>query len=1500
MNKKILCIVLILGLLMSTFPYITTHNKESTSGSDNISETVVHSSNILSRGDPTTLLLHEDFNAGLGNFTTWNNADGHWRLDSSYDGDSVAMDGDSIFMWGTGGNWAMTRASITTSLDLSGTGNAVSLSLYFAYEDLEISGFTYDYVSIDFDVDGFPDNGWSHLRWKTPTMVHNNNDHSTAPGDYVHLEYDISFLPKNENILLRFFAQFRRSADNWPPYNDNQDLICIDNVTVKANYLPVMVDDSINITSPVIHTLTNESAKIDFSFSDFDGHAADNFSLSADVRLSNNITQLRYVDNITVADTRLSLIKTDDISYNATLYFDPGPSFGFGQIDLSILIFDPDGQACSFSYSDTENAIELRNHLPMINLSSIQTDTPAMNILNPAPMSFAGTWEDGDDQINSDFKITIIVRDHLNNTYALMEDAVDGDDGLTVVKSSPGTYDFEYIWEPDNTFISSYYDILLDVKDGYGGQASTIYEDHEDIFELFEVYVEGVDVSPSFYNRYDVIPIYMNFTVAKNTTGVLNFHAADINISLRSSNGTIFTIHPNEVRNGNIEIINLTDDTVMISFMYENPMVLPNDEFDIRMALRMDGREIFVTGYGANPSALATYFNIAPEILSLSVLPARMNTYHKPSGTITASFRDSDIHSTGTFSFNLSMRNPSGDIIQLYSSGSEGGHTVDVSSTDNDGFVANFTFRIKDIYETGKYDVQLSMVDEYGGTSLFPFSENEDMFELYFNEPPSPPDNLLPDETRDTSPFIHWYGASDGGTDANDLQYYIRIGTGLGTDDILPWQSVGKNPFYQVVDTLPFDTYFIEVMATDGIDNSTPLRDEIEVFVLANLPPTPPNAISPDFTLEILPRITWSGTEDGDGDIIKNNYLQIGTSQYANDTLPWVDVGRNEYYQVQKELSFGSYYVQVKVSDGYSMSYIRQELLHVVGEGNAPPSPPTEMYPTSTWDTMPNVTWVGAYDINNDTLKYSIQIGSTSGEGDVLPWVEGLPVPYYIIRNELPKGKYYVQIKAFDGEYYSLVFESILEITEIGNIPPLPVTNITPMITTNATPLITWKPAVDPDGPDKDIVYFIQIGSSKGHGDALSWFPTKNYTRYAVSKGLEPNRVYYIQIKAFDGEGYSPVAYQTLEIIVYITEVYFDVSRMNQTVEKGERYTFHLRVVNRGTIEDTVTVTISTDDRLLPYIIIPTDNITLDPETEYLIPMELFIPEKAGILGNFTINATCRSKVSSFFSVAFPSFTVQVTDKAKTTEPLVDRLLEEHRLEFTILVVVIVLVLILIVVLLIVKRIKNRIPAELVERDDEGDSAETTYVPQVVGGVVAKRIMPEPEDLFGDRKDTPRLPAPGGSTDKQLPAQKKRLALPQYSVVIDMNTKQVVGHTETADAGKEDDEDEGDILDFQFVDGKYEIQTTSVPSSHPYQKPSPTPSVPGEHLYKAPPPVPSSPNKYQAARTERSPAPPSGRPVAPPPAPSQSPPPAPSQSPSTPNPPPAPDDAAGGPLPPPQ
>ncbi len=1368
-----------------------------------------------------TIILSEDFDADWGAFEHGAGGGGFIERTNQVDDNSRAYSGNSVFMAGDADRqWE--QCFIYTWIDLRNTSD-VELEFRYAYEDIEGN----EGLLIDIDVDGNPGNGYSNAQWQTVPTTDNNN-YDTEPANYQLRKYDLSQLPKNGNILIRFRAIFTTSTNNGLFY----DLICIDNIKIRANYVPKFIPDTVDIGPGELYPFLGDSSMINISLRDRDNHSADNFTVTIDVRLSDDISILRYADNITRDNPKISLDKVADRFYNLTVFFSPDIDYGFGLLDFKIIIFDPDRLTDGVGYGPMENAVELKDNFPEINLTSIGTDLARANILGDSTIVFHGTFADLDIQSVSDFMLTMELRDEVNIMVPLIEEGKNGTPGLSVIKGANDTYDFSYIWHIPKDLNVSFYDLFVKVDDGYGGNDQASYEINSDMIELFKAEIHSPSAAPSPYNRNLGGPLFFNFTVTHNITSDYDLRTADMDIRLRSENGTILTIYQGSDRRGDLETINLTENSYLVSYKFQGGVDLSNGSYDLGFAIFDDGVEICELEFNENPNSLEIYYNRPPQIQLLSASPIRLNTYHDPEVKIKISFTDPDLPLPDLFDLTLSLKSPSGEEITVYSSGAENIGDIAISSYEGDTYLANITFNVNDTFETGKYSAEAEVRDGFGLSSHTLFSENTDIFELYYNRPPSPPDSLLPDTTRDTSPMLHWYGAHDHETESYLLEYYIRIGTEEGMGDMMPWKSIGKNQFYQIETPLPYDTYFVEVIATDGMDNSTPLVQTLDLFVLANLPPSPPNRILPDFTIETLPKITWSGAADGDGDALMNNFIQIGTHPYYDDILPWFDTGIAVQYQVEKDLPFGTYYVQVRVSDGHSLSYVHQELLHIIGEGNAPPSPPTEIYPTKTWETSPNITWVGAYDINDDNLTYSLRIGTSSGLDDVMPWEENLTDTYYIVQDILDIGKYYVQIKAFDGEFFSIVFEGIMEITEIGNKPPSEVANITPSVTTNRTPLINWDPATDPDGDDANLIYLIQIGLSKGHGEVLSWYPVRNFTRYQLSKELAPNVLYYIQIKVFDGEGYSPVAYQTLEVIVYITEISFDVTGTNLTVEKGTPYTFNLRVVNRGTNPDNVTVTLSNDATIDPFITLSKRNITLRSEEEYIIILKILVPEKTGILGNFIITASTTSDFSDHSSVTSEPLSIRVIEK-KSAGPTY---WQKNKTTFFMVLIVILLLFVILVILLVIRKVKNRIPAELLEREKGTDMAEVTFVPDIIGGVVAKRIMPDAKELFEEKEKLKKLPPGTAAPQKTLPEQKKRLALPQYSVVIDMHTRQVVGQTETDEA--EVEKDDGEIIDFLFVDGKYEIQTTSVPSAHPYQKPTPTPQIPGEHLYKVPPPTP--------------------------------------------------------------
>ena len=1391
-----------------------------------------------SRASAGTLLLHDDFNDGWGNFTPMEADGARYLLADQYDGDTLAFEGQSVFLYETDENWNDYENSlIYAAVNLTDTANVI-VSFDYAFEDIEWNEALY----LDVDDDGNIGNGISHESWKTVKGRDDNGDYSTSPGDYQHVEFDLSEAPKGDSVLIIIRAQFRYLYLN--NNFDLQDLFAIDNVTIRVNYMPNIETNTLSVDPSSIYTLTDDTASIGVQFKDPDDHIPGTFSVTADIRLSDDTTQTRYLENTTSMDPRLSVERIGPGIFNLTIFFDPEDEYGFGPVDLFLHVYDEDGMAGKAGYNAISDIIDLVNYVPVINSSAIHVDRTVINLQRPVPQTVGGQWVDLDNQSVEDYELSLKIRGSDNVTLTLADNVSHGQGGVTVQNEGDGRYRFQYEWLPNASLESSSYDLLAEVRDGNGGSSNTSFNENPHEFELINATIGDVEVIPSGYNRREGAPIMINFTVTQSTSENVDLRDAEVRMTLRSSNGTEYPIFPETRRDDALLVVNLSQGQFKVSFLYTGIGELPDDVFDVIVALLVDGIGIYVSGYDDNAGLLTIYNNTPPTATSLKAESSLLNTYYSPTVTLSASFTDEDDLPFDTFSFNLSLRSPSDATIYLHSGKEDDLADLEVNRVGYGEYVAEFSFVADEGYEVGGYDVSLSVFDRFDEGAHLPFSANIDVFELYFNVPPSPPHTVLPDETRERAPLIHWYGAADTVTKPYELEYYIRIGTSVGMGDVSDWQSVGKNPFYQVGEMLAYETYYVEVMTTDGMDNSTAASEIMDVFVLANLPPTPPNSILPDFTVETLPRITWSGAADDDEDVIKENYIQIGTYPYGNDTLPWTAAGASEHYQIQNALEFGTYYVQVKVSDGKAYSYVHQELLHIVGEGNAPPSPPTEMYPTTTWDSTPNITWVGAYDIDGDDLSYSLRIGTTSGSGDIIPWLDGISEEHYQLETELPIGKYHVQIKAFDGELYSIVFESVLEMTEVGNIPPLPVSNITPARTTNSTPLITWSPASDPDGDDRFITYSIQIGLSRGRGEVLSWYSTRNLTRYAVSKELAPNRLYYIQVQAFDGEGHSPVEYSTLEIIVYITEISFE-DEGQMTVERGKDYTFGLRVINRGTIPNRVTVDLNIPPELTAYLNLSSGSAVVQPEGSHVFIIRISIPGKSGILGEFELSAECISEDPSFRSKTAQTLGILVVKAEEPEATFLEDMMKENKVLILSSLAVVALSIILIIILLVIRSRRNRIPRELLDRSRGLEGApEVTYSPDVKVGVVAKSILPDANSILKKKARATALPLGGSPAREKLPAQKKRLALPQYSMVIDMNTRQVVGHTETDDQmldGEEDGGDEGEILDFEFKDGKFEIATPGVPSAHPYGK-MPTASVPSRHLYKqpAPPGMPST------------------------------------------------------------
>jgi hypothetical protein len=254
-----------------------------------------------------------------------------------------------------------------------------------------------------------------------------------------------------------------------------------------------------------------------------------------------------------------------------------------------------------------------------------------------------------------------------------------------------------------------------------------------------------------------------------------------------------------------------------------------------------------------------------------------------------------------------------------------------------------------------------------------------------------------------------------------------------------------------------------------------------------------------------------------------------------------------------------------KISDAFEVN------IDTSRPDNVPPSAPDWIKPDNSNDKTPTIEWAEAYDSDNDDLTYFIQIGTYSEGDDVLSWTSTGSKNFYIIKNDMLIGTYYVQVQAFDDLDYSPIISQTMNITASGtNNLPSPPTSILPKVTTSYQPYITWSGANDPDSDP--LLYFIQIGTSPEAGDVIPWTAVGKNEYYTPTKKLSDG-LYYVQVLASDGSGTSIPYYDLIKIATFQPEL--DVPSEATAYQGDASITVKIDLKNNGTMSDNITINIT-------------------------------------------------------------------------------------------------------------------------------------------------------------------------------------------------------------------------------------------------------------------------------------------------------------------------------------
>lgn len=185
------------------------------------------------------------------------------------------------------------------------------------------------------------------------------------------------------------------------------------------------------------------------------------------------------------------------------------------------------------------------------------------------------------------------------------------------------------------------------------------------------------------------------------------------------------------------------------------------------------------------------------------------------------------------------------------------------------------------------------------------------------NKPPSRVDSIQPKITGSLRPHITWSPSFD--PEGELVNYYLSV-FDVTLDEFLvdAFQVTPGFIYWDPTEEQKFTaghTYLISITPNAGGQDGPETTSSLVVSTDANSPPEPVKNLTPKATSDTTPVLSWDPSEDPDGDEVYY-FLRVGSSFSGSDVMDWTSVLSNTKYLMKKQLSPGTYYIDIFSSDG--------------------------------------------------------------------------------------------------------------------------------------------------------------------------------------------------------------------------------------------------------------------------------------------------------------------------------------------------------------------------------------------------------------------------------------------------------------------------------------------------------------------------------------------------------------------------------------------------------
>ncbi|MCK5774268.1 MAG: exo-alpha-sialidase [Thermoplasmata archaeon] len=435
-----------------------------------------------------------------------------------------------------------------------------------------------------------------------------------------------------------------------------------------------------------------------------------------------------------------------------------------------------------------------------------------------------------------------------------------------------------------------------------------------------------------------------------------------------------------------------------------------------------------------------------------------------------------------------------------------------------------------------------------------------------------------------------------GGVNTSSIKY-LKTTTGLDqiVNKPVPVQGVQKidNSTYEVWAKVKLengrDNYVI-FQAMDRVGNGPGISEPVNLWIDSD-PPFFTNH-QPRVTQlyeDVNCSITWMdfkpGSDSSDASGVVPKTIRYSYRTTTDDFGEWLEP--DGYVEVEP----GAYnaWANIEFYDKGAYNKIRWKATDALGTENIsstygvivdipvnyPPVFTGMAHPDRIFSSRPHLYWDEAFDEEDDTLFYKVQILNNN-----LWWfTTWVPVGENIFfdfpqdKKALDPGHYVLLINVTDGIGGWDIYEHTFRIVEEGTPPPVEVPTLGPYYLNSANQTISWEES--PSRSSMEVGYLLRVGTYYLGGDVSSWIDyedERTFTPYDL--GLELG-IYSLQIMTYSNGSYSRVSEGMIKISDYTPELHASTEHLayrGKGAIKGEPFTFN--IMNNGTYGDNVTIVI--------------------------------------------------------------------------------------------------------------------------------------------------------------------------------------------------------------------------------------------------------------------------------------------------------------------------------------